>query len=134
MGKAVSAVLFHAPDARRHQGIVGRGKGQLVHDNRAKLLAGHVHPLPEAGGGEKHAGRLGYKALQELHARGLALHQAGVGQLVPKECAHDLQVAVGGEQHKSPPPAQFEQLLHLPGHGLGEVGVVGRGHGLGHVQ
>src|SRR5208337_4267027 len=74
-GKGVAPVFLQGPDARGHDGVAGYREGQAVNDDAGKLVAGHIHALPEAGSGEKDGMRGVLETFEKHGARRRSLQE-----------------------------------------------------------
>ena len=128
VGERVAAVRVDLLHAGRGQGIARGGERQLVDHHAAQRVAGDVHPLPEAGGGQEHRVGRGAELPQQHAARRRALRQQRVGQRRIESGAHVAEVGVAGEEDERAAAGDPQQRRDLPRHRGGEAGVVRRRH------
>ncbi len=78
-------------------------------------------------------GRLAER-VEQLRLRRLALDEEGVVDPPRDALGHRVHVRVGGEEDEGPPARQLEQAHDLFGRAKDELGRLGLGHPLGHVE
>ena len=76
-GKGVASFFGKGAHSRCDDGVGGDGERQAVDDDAGELVAGNVHALPEAGGGEKDGAGGVAESLEQCGTRRGALQQEG---------------------------------------------------------
>src|SRR5208283_666823 len=107
--EGVAPILLQGPDAGSHDGVTGYREGQTVNNDAGKLIAGHIHALPETGGGEEDSIRGVLEAFEKHGARGRSLQEQGEVEAVADPLEQIVHLGIAGKQAEGAALAEFQQ-------------------------
>src|SRR5208283_3049210 len=132
--EGVAPILLQGPDAGSHDGVTGYREGQTVNNDAGKLIAGHIHALPEAGGGEEDGIRGVLEAFEKHRAWGRSLQEQGEVEPVADPLEQIVHLGITGKQAEGAALAEFQQGHNFVRGLGGKVWVAHVRHFLGEIE
>ena len=125
---------FDGVHAGLDDGVGGDGEGEAVDDDAGELVPLDVDTLPEGGGAEEDGVRGVAELLEKDVARGGAVEQERIGELLQHAVVKQAHLGVRGKKTEGAALRDFEDASHALRGLIEEAGFAGVGHTRREIQ